>query len=227
MDPSLFVEVGHPTTHGEAGRPIHHPGSSMAAPAEGSMVLLRGSKSRVSKGEWKTNQKKLGSSERDSNLNLPILGSLAQHEYSALANEAVRESHQGKVLTIEGVLVPSPREQYLVRPEHEGVCSLCSIGVDVKHTDVLILSQFLRADGCMLPRRVTGLCKNQQKRISILVQMAQKAGLMPNLGPANSKKDPKLRYRWKKFNTYFDESTIKPFRYQNVEKSAAVQIQSF
>ncbi|CAG2057088.1 unnamed protein product, partial [Timema podura] len=88
---------------------------------------------------------------------------------------SVRESHQGKVLTIEGVLVPSPREQYLVRTEHEGVCSLCSIGVDVKHTDVLILSQFLRADGCMLPRRITGLCKNQQKRISILVQMAQKA----------------------------------------------------
>nr|CAD7610660.1 unnamed protein product [Timema genevievae] len=89
----------------------------------------------------------------------------------------IRESHQGKVLTIEGVLVPSPREQYLVRTEHEGVCSLCSIGVDVKHTDVLILSQFLRADGCMLPRRITGLCKNQQKRISILVQMAQKAGI--------------------------------------------------
>nr|CAD7432349.1 unnamed protein product [Timema monikensis] len=164
------------------------------------------------------------STGNQSTLNSPTVPSSACYRFS---QRTIRESHQGKVLTIEGVLVPSPREQYLVRPEHEGVCSLCSIGVDVKHTDVLILSQFLRADGCMLPRRVTGLCKNQQKRISILVQMAQKAGLMPNLGPANSKKDPKLRYRWKKFNTYFDESTIKPFRYQNVEKSAAVQIQSF
>lgn len=42
--------------------------------------------------------------------------------------------------------------------------------------DVLILSQFLRADGCMLPRRITGLCKMQQKRIGTMVAMAQKAG---------------------------------------------------
>lgn len=34
-------------------------------------------------------------------------------------------------------------------------------------------------------------------------------GLMPNLTPANSKKDPKKRYGWKKYNKYFDESTIK------------------
>lgn len=32
---------------------------------------------------------------------------------------------------------------------------------------------------------------------------------MSNLTPANSKKDPKLRKKWKKFNTYFDETTIK------------------
>lgn len=31
---------------------------------------------------------------------------------------------------------------------------------------------------------------------------------MPNLTPARSKKDPTKRYRWKKFNTYFDEKTI-------------------
>ena len=42
--------------------------------------------------------------------------------------------------------------------------------------DVLILSQFVRSDGCMIPRRITGLCKMQQKKIGILVAMAQKAG---------------------------------------------------
>lgn len=42
--------------------------------------------------------------------------------------------------------------------------------------DVLILSQFVRTDGCMLPRRITGLCKAQQKRIGTMVTMAQKAG---------------------------------------------------
>lgn len=42
--------------------------------------------------------------------------------------------------------------------------------------DVLILSQFVRSDGCMLPRRITGLCNIQQKRITTMVAMAQKAG---------------------------------------------------
>ena len=39
--------------------------------------------------------------------------------------------------------------------------------------------------------------------------MAQKAGLMSNLNPGNSKKDPKKRYAFKKFNHYFDEKTIR------------------
>lgn len=39
--------------------------------------------------------------------------------------------------------------------------------------------------------------------------MAQKAGLMPNLTPSSSKRDPKKRYGWKKFNKYFDEKTIR------------------
>ena len=74
---------------------------------------------------------------------------------------------------------------------------------------MLILSQFVRSDGCMLPRRITGLSKQQQKRVGTMVTMAQKAGLMSSLTPAYSKKNPRLRYRWKKWNTYWDESTIK------------------
>lgn len=34
-------------------------------------------------------------------------------------------------------------------------------------------------------------------------------GLMPNLKPENSTKDPKKRRDWRRFNHYFDESTIK------------------
>lgn len=34
-------------------------------------------------------------------------------------------------------------------------------------------------------------------------------GLMCSLAPENSKKDPSKRKFWKKYNTYFDESTIK------------------
>ncbi|KAL9872862.1 small ribosomal subunit protein bS18-like [Glossina fuscipes fuscipes] len=88
-------------------------------------------------------------------------------------------------------------------------CPECTLGLDLKHTDLLILSQYVRSDGCMLPKRITGLCYRQQKRIGSLVTMAQKAGLMPNLAPAGSKKDPKSRFGWKNFNKYFYESTIK------------------
>lgn len=34
---------------------------------------------------------------------------------------------------------------------------------------------------------------------------------MSNLAPENSKKDPTKRKDWKKYNTYFDESTIKVY----------------
>nr|CAH7716458.1 unnamed protein product [Callosobruchus chinensis] len=32
---------------------------------------------------------------------------------------------------------------------------------------------------------------------------------MPNLNPPNSARDPKKRSQWRKFNKYFEESTIK------------------
>ncbi|KAJ8880804.1 hypothetical protein PR048_017275 [Dryococelus australis] len=121
----------------------------------------------------------------------------------------IQERQEDKTRIVEGVIVPSPREPYLVRTDHGGACPLCSLGLDLKHTDVLILSQFLRQNGCMLPRRVTGLCKKQHIRVTKMVQMAQKAGLMSNINPERSKKDAKLRWKWKKFNTYFDEETIK------------------
>ncbi|XP_026476750.1 39S ribosomal protein S18a, mitochondrial-like [Ctenocephalides felis] len=124
----------------------------------------------------------------------------------------IKETKSDKELVIEGVILPSPREPLLYQPSQipkdKHVCPLCATGLDVKHTDVLILSQFLRSDGCMLPRRITGLCKRQQRRVTTMVAMAQKAGLMLNIGPSNSKKDPKRRYKWKKFNTYFDENTM-------------------
>lgn len=99
-------------------------------------------------------------------------------------------------MVIEAVKVPSPRSELLVRPEKipsvlkanesalisnkqspdKPQCYMCALELDVKHTDVLILSQFVRSDGCMLPKRITGLCARQQKKIGKLVTMAQKAG---------------------------------------------------
>ncbi|XP_066244825.1 large ribosomal subunit protein mL66 [Euwallacea similis] len=128
---------------------------------------------------------------------------------SALNIKEIKEVQNGKELVIYGENFSSVREPFLLKNTDPSKCPVCASGLDIKHTDVLILSQFLRSDGCMLPRRITGLCRMQQKRVGTLVTMAQKAGLMPNIGPAWSKKDPKTRYQWKRYNKYFDESTIK------------------
>lgn len=124
-------------------------------------------------------------------------------------------SQEKDVVTVKGTTVPSGNEKLLLPEvkecEKNGVrfCPECTLGLDIKHTDVLILSQYVRKDGCMLPRRVTGLCKRQQKKIGVMVTMAHKAGLMGSLKPSNSHKDPEKRSGYKKFNKYFYEETIK------------------
>ncbi|KAK0086232.1 hypothetical protein PV325_003540 [Microctonus aethiopoides] len=123
---------------------------------------------------------------------------------------------EGNTLIIEAKIVPDAQESKLIEQASNGACFLCSTGLQIKHTDVLILSQFLRSNGTIMPRRITGLCKIQQKRINSLVAMAQKAGLMPNIAPASSKRDPKQRYGLKSFNVYYDESTIRA-KYYNVK----------
>lgn len=48
---------------------------------------------------------------------------------------SVRESQEGNICVFEGVNVPSPRELYVVKTEDpRGCCTLCSLGLDVKHT---------------------------------------------------------------------------------------------
>ncbi|KAK4884013.1 hypothetical protein RN001_000284 [Aquatica leii] len=140
-------------------------------------------------------------------LNLPNIFLRTISFSSKLQLKEVFETREGNSLVIKGVHAESGREPFLLKNVSEA-CPVCSSGLDIKHTDVLILSQFVRSDGCMLPRRITGLCTKQQKRMSTLVTMAQKAGLMPNLNPPNSKNDPKKRGGWKKYHKYFDETTI-------------------
>lgn len=132
----------------------------------------------------------------------------------------VQVQSEGSTLTVSGLPVDHPKKELLIRTPIDAnsavctkdgnsiFCPECSLGLEIKHTDVLILRQYVRSDGCMLPRRVTGLCKRQQKRIGTMVTMAQKAGLMPNIAPANSKRDPTKRFEWKKYNKYYDEKTI-------------------
>ncbi|KAL4154235.1 hypothetical protein QTP88_002062 [Uroleucon formosanum] len=149
----------------------------------------------------------LGASKVSTKMFVP---SISFHVSAPMKLKEIHVNKVGDKLIIEGAFVPSPRKDHLIQNNSE-CCSLCSLDLNVKHTDVLILSQFVRSDGCMMPRRITGLCRTQQKRMSKLVSMAHKAGLMCDLAPANSKKDTTKRKLWKKYNTYFDESTIKVY----------------
>ncbi|XP_024893347.1 39S ribosomal protein S18a, mitochondrial [Temnothorax curvispinosus] len=120
------------------------------------------------------------------------------------------EKKEDNVLTIEAVKVPQTKENLLVKIDSHA-CPLCATELDVKHTDVLILSQFLRSNGTMLPRRITKLCNVQQKRVSVLVIMAQRAGLLPNRFAKRNKTGSMSQEnsRRRRFNTYYDEDTIK------------------
>lgn len=74
-------------------------------------------------------------------------------------------------------------------------------------SDVLILNQFLRDDGKIIEREVTGLCRRQHKRMDKLIKMAQKAGLFPNKDYyQKEREDPDKP--WLKLNSYWDEKTI-------------------
>lgn len=100
-----------------------------------------------------------------------------EHNLTLLFTVLVEQ--KGKVLQISAEIRPSPRQSNLmkeVQTTEKKFCPKCTLGLDIKHTDVLILKQYLREDGTMMPRRVTGLCNIQQKNIGTMVLMARRAG---------------------------------------------------
>ncbi|KAK2172681.1 hypothetical protein NP493_938g00003 [Ridgeia piscesae] len=130
--------------------------------------------------------------------------------YNALKEVSINKSD--KVITIEGVHIESKQDANVLRLENEKeYCPICpnKLGMTVHHTDVLILSQFLRPDGCLLPKRVTGLCTKGQRRLARLVHRAQRAGLMPELRPdmpgGQERKNLKSIHKWRQFNIFYHD----------------------
>merc|ERR550519_2165573 len=79
------------------------------------------------------------------------------------------------------------------------------IVAQVKHTDVLILDQFLMESGEMHSQEDLGICRRQWIRIKKLSEMAQRAGLMPGKEFYCSE----IRQtKWGSQNCYWDEKTI-------------------
>ncbi|XP_048339463.1 39S ribosomal protein S18a, mitochondrial isoform X1 [Sphaerodactylus townsendi] len=118
----------------------------------------------------------------------------------------VIEITEGNTTTIEGKILED-----VEAPNPSGQCPICRWNLKHKYTyeDVLLLSQFIRSDGGLLPRRITGLCLKEHRKIAVCVQMAQRAGLLPDHKPAL----PEGVFPRKKLNRYltrYSVTSVKP-----------------
>ncbi|EEB15318.1 mitochondrial 28S ribosomal protein S18A, putative [Pediculus humanus corporis] len=117
--------------------------------------------------------------------------------------EIVVSKPDEKTTVIEGKYVDSPRVPFLIKHDSNSKkCILCQLQLNIKHTDVLILSQFITSEGEIMQRRDIGICKDQYRLIKNLIYMAQHSGLLP----APPRISPKKPYHYLK--TYYDEKTI-------------------
>ncbi|KAM3603403.1 uncharacterized protein V6R79_021737 [Siganus canaliculatus] len=95
----------------------------------------------------------------------------------------VVEKQENNITTIEGQTVDIPDAPQPPNPEAKCPIYRWNLQDKYNYTDVLLLSQFIRSDGGMLPRRITGLCLEEHRKIAICVQMAHRAGLLPDHKP--------------------------------------------
>ncbi|KAM6953992.1 large ribosomal subunit protein mL66 [Aplochiton taeniatus] len=125
----------------------------------------------------------------------------------------VIENQEGNTTTIQGIAEdicttgPQP-------PNPTAQCPIYRWNLQNRYnyTDVLLLSQFIRSDGGMLPRRVTGLCTEEHKKIVICVQMAQRAGLLPDHKPKlpEGHVQKKVKPQLNRYLTRWSVKSVKP-----------------
>ncbi|KAA3672385.1 small subunit ribosomal protein S18 [Paragonimus westermani] len=123
----------------------------------------------------------------------------------------IRYSVENNRTTIEGVHVPSERADKVVRLDGLGdprdADPISRLNLKLAHTDVRILSQFLRPDGTVLPRSVSGISLRNQLHIELLIERAKKAGLLPVYIKPNGEHVYQERSRHR-FNVYYDSDII-------------------
>ncbi|XP_060018983.1 large ribosomal subunit protein mL66 isoform X2 [Lagenorhynchus albirostris] len=97
------------------------------------------------------------------------------------------------------------------RPPARGFREVVEIQAGKTTIDVLLLSQFIRPHGGMLPRRVTGLCQEEHRKIEECVKMAHRAGLLPNHRPKLPEGFvPKSKPRLNRYLTRWSPRSVKP-----------------
>nr|XP_004649517.2 39S ribosomal protein S18a, mitochondrial isoform X1 [Jaculus jaculus] len=124
----------------------------------------------------------------------------------------VVEIQDGKTTIIEGRITPTPKATP-DPPNPVGQCPICRWNLKHKYTyeDVLLLSQFIRPHGGMLPRSITGLCQEEHRKIAECVKMAHRAGLFPNHRPRLPEGVvPKSKPTLNRYLTRWAPSSVKP-----------------
>ncbi|XP_020954443.1 39S ribosomal protein S18a, mitochondrial isoform X1 [Sus scrofa] len=125
---------------------------------------------------------------------------------------SVVEILDGKTTIIEGRITETPQESPNP-PNPTGQCPICRWNLKHKYNyeDVLLLSQFIRPHGGMLPRRITGLCQEEHLKIEECVKMAHRAGLLPNHRPKLPEGFvPKSKPRLNRYLTRWSPRSVKP-----------------
>ncbi|KAF3849752.1 hypothetical protein F7725_019471 [Dissostichus mawsoni] len=124
----------------------------------------------------------------------------------------VVEKQEGKTTIIEGHILNTPEAPEPPNPAAKCPIYRWNLQHKYNYTDVLLLSQFIRPDGGLLPRRITGLCLEEHRKIAICVQMAHRAGLLPDHKPeppANQiNKKPKQQLN--RYLTCWSTDSVKP-----------------
>lgn len=115
------------------------------------------------------------------------------------------------VTTVEGVYVPSEREGKVVCLDGFGdprdTDPISRLGLNIRHTDVRILFQFLRPDGSIIPRTISGVSLRTQRHLEMMIERAKKAGLLP-INITDDGKHVYVERSRHQFNVYYDSDMI-------------------
>ncbi|KAH7731507.1 Protein MRPS-18A [Aphelenchoides avenae] len=118
-----------------------------------------------------------------------------------MQKEVIEETVSGSEITVELKDVPEdPSAKFVERDPSRCTLCTCNVPVKIKYTDVLVLEQFMREDGTVLPKELTGLCKKQQLLVERCVMQAHWAGLFPDKTTADFD-----RSGYKRFNRYWKD----------------------
>lgn len=125
----------------------------------------------------------------------------------------IKHTEDGNKIVVEGVHLSQPNASKTAltttgcnsgQANCHPFCRSPIVG-QVKHTDVLILDQFVDSKGQMYSQEELEICSRQWSRVWKLVQMCQRAGLMP--GKEFYCKEIR-QTKWGSQNSYWDEDTI-------------------